>query len=188
MSSESDKGDMLAPLKRLINKLSERDVMIILSLFVGVCCGLAAVILKLSIEHIHHSLTSWFDNEAYNFLYLIYPGIGMLVAMLFVKYVVKDNIGHGVTRVLTAVSKNDSKIRPHNMWSSMLASSVTIGFGGSVGAEAPIVYTGAAIGSNVARYMGLSYKNMTILLGCGAARSEERTSQRRLERVPGTGL
>ena len=161
--------DILAPLRHLLKKLSERDVMIILSLFVGICCGLAAVLLKLSIEFIHHSLTSWFDNEAYNFLFLIYPGIGMLIAMLFVRYVVKDNIGHGVTKVLQAVSKNESKIRPHNMWSSMLASSVTIGFGGSVGAEAPIVYTGAAIGSNVARYMGLSYKNMTILLGCGAA-------------------
>ena len=160
---------MMSPLRQLLSKLSERDVMIILSLFVGICCGLAAVLLKLSIDYIHHSLTSWFDNEAYNFLFLIYPGIGMLVAMLFVKYVVKDNIGHGVTKVLVAVSKNDSKIRPHNMWSSMLASSVTIGFGGSVGAEAPIVYTGAAIGSNVARVMGLSYKNMTILLGCGAA-------------------
>lgn len=161
--------DILASVRRLLNKLSERDVMIILSLFVGICCGLAAVLLKLSIEFIHHSLTSWFDGEAYNFLFLLYPGIGMLIAMLFVKYVVKDNIGHGVTKVLQAVSKNESKIRPHNMWSSMLASSVTIGFGGSVGAEAPIVYTGAAIGSNVARYMGLSYKNMTILLGCGAA-------------------
>jgi CIC family chloride channel protein len=149
--------------------MSERDVMMVLSLVVGVACGLAAVILKMTIEFIHHGLTSWFDGEAYNFLYLIYPGIGMLLAMLFVKYVVKDNIGHGVTKVLVAVSKNESKIKPHNMWSSVLASSVTIGFGGSVGAEAPIVYTGAAIGSNVARYMGLSYKNMTILLGCGAA-------------------
>ena len=161
--------DILAPLRHLFHQMSERDVMIILSLFVGICCGLAAVALKLAIEFIHHSLTSWFDGEAYNFLYILYPGIGMLVAMLFVKYLVKDNIGHGVTKVLVAVSKNESKIRPHNMWSSMLASSVTIGFGGSVGAEAPIVYTGAAIGSNVARYMGLSYKNMTILLGCGAA-------------------
>ena len=141
----------------------------ILALVVGIACGLAAVTLKLAIEFIHHGLTSWFDGEVYNFLYLIYPGIGMLIAMLFVKFIVKDNIGHGVTKVLVAVSKNESKIKPHNMWSSMIASSVTIGFGGSVGAEAPIVYTGAAIGSNVARYMGLSYKNMTILLGCGAA-------------------
>ncbi|MBO5420040.1 MAG: chloride channel protein [Bacteroidales bacterium] len=160
---------MLSPLRRLFKKMSERDVVSILSLIVGISCGLAAVILKTAIRFIHQSLTSWFDNEAFNFLFLIYPGIGMLLAMLFVKYVVKDNIGHGVTKVLQAVSKNESKIRSHNMWTSMLASSVTIGFGGSVGAEAPIVYTGAAIGSNVARYMGLSYKNMTILLGCGAA-------------------
>lgn len=160
---------VLIPLRQAFHRMPERNAMIILALFVGVSCGLAAVTLKLAIVYIHHLLTSWFDGEAYNFLYLIYPGIGMLVAMLFVKYVVKDNIGHGVTKVLLAVSKNESKIRPHNMWSSMIASSVTIGFGGSVGAEAPIVYTGAAIGSNVARYMGLSYKNMTILLGCGAA-------------------
>ena len=143
--------DMLAPLRRLLMKLSEREVMMVLSLFVGILCGLAAVLLKSSIVFIHHNLTSWFDSEAYNALYLIYPGIGMLLAMLFVRFVVKDNIGHGVTKVLTAVSKNESKIRSHNTWTSLVASSVTIGFGGSVGAEAPIVYTGAAIGSNVAR-------------------------------------
>ena len=160
---------ILAPLRHALMKLQERDVMMILSLFVGTACGLAAVLLKSTIEFIHHGLTSWFNAEAYNTLYLIYPGIGMLLAMLFVRYVVKDNIGHGVTKVLVAVSKNESKIKGHNTWTSLVASSVTIGFGGSVGAEAPIVYTGAAIGSNVARYMGLSYKNMTILLGCGAA-------------------
>ena len=161
--------NVLGPLRHLLHKLPERNVMMILSLFVGISCGLAAVVLKVSIEFIHHHLTSWLPDKAYNYMYLVYPGIGMLIAMLFVKYVIKDNIGHGVTKVLQAVSKNESKIKPHNMWSSVAASSVTIGFGGSVGAEAPIVYTGAAIGSNVARYMGLSYKNMTILLGCGAA-------------------
>ena len=161
--------DILVHLRKMLMKLSERDVMMVLSLFVGLACGIAAVFLKSSIEFIHHHLTSWFDSEAYNALYLIYPGVGMLLAMLFVRYVVKDNIGHGVTKVLVAVSKNESKIKSHNMWTSIAASSVTIGFGGSVGAEAPIVYTGAAIGSNVARAMGLSYKNMTILLGCGAA-------------------
>lgn len=160
---------IISPLRHLLHKLPENEIMMILSLFVGISCGLCAVALKMAIDLIHHSLTSWFDGAAYNYLYILYPGIGMLLAMLFVKYVVKDNIGHGVTKVLVAVSKNESKIRPHNMWTSMAASSVTIGFGGSVGAEAPIVYTGAAIGSNVARYMGLSYKNMTILLGCGAA-------------------
>lgn len=161
--------DILAPLRRFLKGLPERDVMMILSVCVGIACGLSAVLLKVSVEFIHHSITSWFDGVAYSVLFLVYPGLGMLLSMLFVKYVVKDNIGHGVTKVLVAVSKNESKIRSHNMWSSMIASSVTIGFGGSVGAEAPIVYTGAAIGSNVGRYMGLSYKNMTILLGCGAA-------------------
>ena len=161
--------NIIMPIRRLLEKFPEKNVVMILSLVVGIACGLAAVLLKLSIEFIHHHLIELSDQGSYNILHLIYPGIGMLIAMLFVKYIVKDNIGHGVTKVLQAVSKNESKIKPHNMWTSMLASSVTIGFGGSVGAEAPIVYTGAAIGSNVARYMGLSYKNMTILLVCGAA-------------------
>ena len=160
---------IIEPLRRFFGKMPEKNVMMILALVVGIACGLAAVLLKVSIHFIHDHLISLSDRGSYNILTLIYPGVGMLLAMLFVKYVVKDNIGHGVTKVLQAVSKNESKIKSHNMWTSMVASSVTIGFGGSVGAEAPIVYTGAAIGSNVARYMGLSYKNMTILLGCGAA-------------------
>lgn len=160
----------MAPVRNFLNRMPERNLVLLLSLVVGILCGLAAVVLKLGIEHIHHALTSWFDGkDGYNWLYFVYPGVGMLISLLFVKYIVRDNIGHGVTKVLLAVSKNESKIKPHNMWTSLAASSVTIGFGGSVGAEAPIVYTGAAIGSNLGRYMGLSYKNITILLGCGAA-------------------
>ena len=161
---------ILARLRKFLSRFPEKNLVMVLSLLVGVLCGLAAVLLKFLIEGIHHGLTFWFgESDLWNYLFLIYPGLGMLVAMLFVKYVVRDNIGHGVTKVLLAVSKNESKIRSHNMWTSLLASSVTIGTGGSVGAEAPIVYTGAAIGSNLARYAGLSYKNVTILLGCGAA-------------------
>ncbi len=160
----------VAPIRTTLNRMPERNLTLILSLVVGILCGLAAVVLKLAIEHIHTGLTGWFEGTGeYNFLYLIYPGVGMLLSLLFVKYIVRDNIGHGVTKVLLAVSKNESKIKPHNTWTSLVASSVTIGFGGSVGAEAPIVYTGAAIGSNLGRFMGLSYKNITILLGCGAA-------------------
>ena len=169
MSRRFIANDILAPLRRLLKRLPERDVMMLLSLFVGISCGLAAVLLSETIHFIQHSISSLNHGGGRTYLYILFPGIGMMIAMLFVRYVVKDNIGHGVTKVLLAVSKNESKIKPHNMWTSMAASSVTIGFGGSVGAEAPIVYTGAAIGSNVARYMGLSYKNMTILLGCGAA-------------------
>ncbi len=158
-------------IRQLVHKkLTERELVLVLSLVVGVACGLAAVALKMAISAIHHGLTGWFgDSMSFNWLYLVYPGVGMLLSMLFVRYVVRDNIGHGVTKVLVAVSKNESKIKAHNMWSSLIASSLTIGFGGSVGAEAPIVYTGAAIGSNIARRLHLSYKSMTILLGCGAA-------------------
>ena len=149
--------------------LSEKTRLLLLAVLVGLLCGVAAILLKAMIHWIQTALTSWFRVPADSLLLLVYPGVGMLLSLLFVRYVIKDDIGHGVTKVLQAVSKNDSNIRSHNSWSSVVASSVTIGFGGSVGAEAPIVYTGAAIGSTVARRAGLSYKDMTMLLGCGAA-------------------
>lgn len=153
------------PLKRI----PEHQLLLYLSFVVGVLSGLSAVILDLAIGGIKEVVDSVPSLGSFNWQYLIFPGVGMLISLLLLKYVVRDNIGHGVTKVLVAVSKNDSKIKPHNTWSSILTSAVTIGFGGSVGAEAPIVYTGAAIGSNLARSCGLSYRNMTILLGCGAA-------------------
>lgn len=140
-----------------------------LAIFVGLCSGLAAVLLIQSIHLISWALKGWFNVPSQSFLYLVYPAIGMLISYLIVRYVIKDNISHGVTKVLVAISKHDSKIKPHNTWSSLLTSAITIGFGGSVGAEAPIVYTGAAIGSNIGRKLGLSYKEITLLLGCGAA-------------------
>ena len=152
-----------------LRQLPENQLLFIMALVVGLGSGLAAVLLKHAIHFVAWTLTGWFNTPAESILYIVYPGVGMLIALLFVKFVIKDNIGHGVTKVLIALSKNESKIKPHNTWSSIIASSLTIGFGGSVGAEAPIVYTGAAIGSNTARIMGLSYKHMTILLGCGAA-------------------
>lgn len=159
----------LASLRDHLRNVSEKNKLLVLSLAVGICSGLAAVLLETLVETIHHQLTFWFSGSADNYLLLVYPGLGMLLSLLIVRYFVKDKIGHGVTKVLVAVSKNESKIKPHNMWSSIVTSSLTIGFGGSVGAEAPIVYTGAAIGSNFARWMGMSYRNITILLGCGAA-------------------
>lgn len=153
-----------------ISRWSERNQLLVLSLVVGIVVGLAAVLLKTLISVLQGGLRDAFGGVLGGSLYyLALPGIGMLLAMLFCKYVIKDSIGHGVTKALQAVSRHESRIKPHNMWSSVAASSVTIGFGGSVGAEAPIVYTGAAIGSNFARYMGLSYRSMTVLLGCGAA-------------------
>ena len=155
------------PLRALLHSLPERSRIPVLSVVTGLLCGLAAVLLKVTIRAIHHGLNSLVGDA--NWLFLILPGVGMILSFLIVRYIVRDNIGHGVTKVLQAVSKNESKIKRHNIFSSMVTSALTIGFGGSVGAEAPIVYTGAAIGSNLGRYMGLSYRGMTLLLGCGAA-------------------
>lgn len=147
-------------------RISEQNKLILLGLLVGVLSGCAAVLLETAIEWISSQVSREGGNQWQLFLL---PGLGMLISMVLVKYLIKDNIGHGVTKVLLAMSKNESKIKPHNTWSSLLTSTFTIGLGGSVGAEAPIVYTGAAIGSNVGRICKLSYRNITILLGCGAA-------------------
>ena len=155
------------PLRALLRRLPERTSLLVLSVVTGLLCGLAAVLLKLAIHFIQSHLALW-HNDAH-WAYFLLPGVGMLLSGLIVRYIVKDNIGHGVTKVLQAVSKNESKIKRHNVWSSLVTSALTIGFGGSVGAEAPIVYTGAAIGSNLGRYCGMSYRGMTLLLGCGAA-------------------
>lgn len=165
----TNKFHILTKLTRAFRNISERNLLLILSVFVGLGSGIAAVILKKLIELFQHLIFGGFDFGTNGWRYIIFPGIGMLLSLLLVKYVIKDNIGHGVTKVLLSISKNESHIKRHNIWSSVATSSFTIGFGGSVGAEAPIVYTGAAIGSNVASAFNMSYKNMTILLGCGAA-------------------
>ena len=152
-----------------IRQTLEKNKLTLLSLVVGVTSGLASVLLTYLVSGIKKLLDSRINLAENSLPYLVLPGIGMLIAFLIVRYLVKDNIGHGVTKVLLAVSRNDSKIKPHNVWSSLMTSSVTIGLGGSVGAEAPIVYTGAAIGSNLGRLFNLSYRDITILLGCGAA-------------------
>ncbi|MBO7562582.1 MAG: chloride channel protein [Bacteroidales bacterium] len=152
-----------------LRRMPENREVLLLAFIVGLGCGLAATLLLEAIHLVQWVLVGWFRTPSSSWLYLVYPGVGMLIAYLIVRYIVKDNIGHGVTKVLLAISRYDSKIKPHNTWSSMLTSAITIGFGGSVGAEAPIVYTGAAIGSNIGRKAGLSYKNVTLLLGCGAA-------------------
>ncbi len=155
-------------MKLSLDHIPERSKLLLLSLMVGVLSGCAAVVLDWAIHTVKLLLNQDF-HFSYDWQYLVLPGIGMLLSLILVRYVIRDNIGHGVTKALLAVSRNDSKIKPHNTWSSMLTSSITIGFGGSVGAEAPIVYTGAAIGSNLGRLCGLSYRNITLLLGCGAA-------------------
>ena len=149
--------------------LPEKSRLLILSFVVGICSGAAAVLLHVLIRLIRDGLASVVASRSEVVFYLVLPGIGMLISGLLLRYLIKDNIGHGVTKVLVAVSKKEWSIKPHNTWSSILTSAFTIGFGGSVGAEAPIVYTGAAIGSSFSRLFGMSYRSATILLGCGAA-------------------
>jgi len=141
--------------------IKEKTFVIILSLIVGIIGGFAALVLKTLIHFISGALTSHLDITEGNYLFFIYPVVGILITILFVKYVVRDNISHGVTKVLYAISQNKSRLKRHNMYSSLLASSITIGFGGSVGAEGPIVYTGAAIGSNLGSWMRLSPRELS---------------------------
>jgi CIC family chloride channel protein len=140
-----------------------------LSLVVGLLSAVAAAILKYSIHYIHKILTDGITTRSLSYLYLAYPLIGMFLTLLFVRYVVKDNISHGISRILFAISRKRSHLKSHNIWSSIIASTLTIGFGGSVGAEAPIVLTGSSIGSAIGRFFKLNYKNITLLIGCGAA-------------------
>lgn len=149
--------------------IKEKNFILIVSFLVGICAAAAAIILKSSIHLIQQFLTDSMDVDNANYLYLIYPIIGILISGLFVKYIVKDDIGHGVTKILFAISQRKSRIKPHNTWTSLVASSITIGFGGSVGAEAPIVLTGSAIGSNLGRLFKMEQKNLMLLVGCGAA-------------------
>ncbi len=149
--------------------IKERNLVILLALVVGVVCGFAAQLLKFLIHTISHFLTSGLSSTTANYLYLVYPMVGILLVTLFVHFVVKDNISHGVTRVLYAISRRKSRLKKRNMYASLIASSVTIGFGGSVGAEGPIVFTGAAIGSNIGQAFRLSPRLLMLLVGCGAA-------------------
>ena len=149
--------------------LSAKQFLLILALLVGIGSALAAQVLKLLIHEIEHLLTSQFDVTRANWLFLVYPVVGIFLTALFIKYVVRDDIGHGVTKILYALSRKQGNIRSHNRWSSVIASAITIGFGGSVGAESPIVLTGSAIGSHLGQLFKLDHKTMILLIGCGAS-------------------
>lgn len=152
-----------------VTHVSDKMFLLILAFLVGFLSALAAFVLHGLIDEIRSLLTGKFHAETYNWLYLVYPVVGIYLTSLFVRFVVKDNISHGITRILYAISSNRSRLKTHNTWSSVIASAITIGFGGSVGAEAPIVLTGSAIGSNLGRLFKLDNKTLMTLVGCGAA-------------------
>ncbi|EHG17034.1 chloride channel protein [Prevotella histicola] len=148
--------------------VSDRELVLVLAFMVGFLASLAAYVLHFIIHEIKDLITSGFQVATINWLYLLYPVIGIWLTSLFVKYVVRDNISHGITRVLYAISTKQSRLKGHNTWSSIVASAITIGFGGSVGAEAPIVLTGSAIGSNLGKIFHLDNRTLMLLVGCGA--------------------
>ena len=152
-----------------LRHISPRNFILILSLIAGIFGGLAAIVLKNSVHYGHLLLKHIIAGEGFNLFYLVLPFIGIFITFLYVKYFVKDNIGHGISRVLQSISNNNSIVKAHNMYTSVVASTITVSFGGSVGLEAPMVLTGSAIGSNLGRWLRLDYKTITLLVGCGAA-------------------
>lgn len=152
-----------------LQRLGQKRLILLLSFVIGILSGLASVILKSTIHFTRDILQRIMEQGTLGFLYLALPSIGIILTVLYIKFFVKDNIGHGISRILYAISRKGSKIKRHNTYTSIISSSITIGFGGSVGAEAPIVLTGAAIGSSIGQMFKLNYKTITLLLGCGAA-------------------
>lgn len=152
-----------------IKHIPPRQFLLILSFVVGLISGLAAVLLKNVIHYIDKLLTSWIDVGSGSLWYLAFPLFGIILTALFVRFVLRDDISHGITRILFSISKKNSILKFHNNYSSMVASAITIGSGGSVGSEAPIVLTGASLGSSLGKWLRLNYKDRTLLLGCGAA-------------------
>jgi CIC family chloride channel protein len=147
---------------------SEKNLIYFLSLLVGLVSGTAAFLLKYFIHYVTHFLTRHFKDSSESYFYLAYPMIGILISVIIVKFLIKDDISHGISKILSALSKKGSHIKEHNMFSSMITSGFTIGFGGSVGAEAPIVYTGSAIGSYISKVFQLNQNQVRLLIGCGA--------------------
>lgn len=149
--------------------VTDRQFTLILSFLVGLFAAVAAFVLHKLISEIQLLLTSGFKASSFNWMYLLYPVIGIYLTSLVVRYIVKDEISHGITRILYAISSKRSRLKGHNCWSSVLASAITIGFGGSVGAEAPIVLTGSAIGSNLGQLFKMDNRTLMLLVGCGAS-------------------
>ena len=166
---ENNQGRMARLVAWQKEHISDRQMTLFLAFAIGFLASVAGYFLHAIVHEIQVLLVSGFNKGTYNLLYLLFPIVGIYLTSLFIKYVVRDNISHGITRVLYAISTKNSKLQGHNCWSSVVASGITIGFGGSVGAEAPIVLTGSAIGSNLGQIFRMDKKTMILLVGCGAS-------------------
>jgi CIC family chloride channel protein len=150
-------------------RLTHRQQLYILSFLIGIASGFAAVLLKNTVHYTHYFVTQYVNSYRINFLYLVLPMLGIILTALFVRFIIKDEMGHGITKILYSISKKGGYLKSHNNYSSIIASTLTVGFGGSVGLESPIVMTGSSIGSNLGKTFGMNYKSIMTLIGCGAA-------------------
>lgn len=151
-----------------LKNIKDKNFLLILSVFVGIIVGFAALLLKLSVNLVRELLLYFVNNYSLNYFYIIFPAIGILLTIIFVNYIIKKKLGHGIPMVLLSISRKDGKIPFHNVFSRIVSSSLTIGFGGSLGLEGPIVATGAAIGSNIGRFFHLNYRQIVLLICCAS--------------------
>lgn len=153
-----------------IQKISNRNFLVVLALLVGLIGGLAAAALK----GLTHSIAAFLQEDVQwqykYYLYFFFPLIGILLSVLYIRrFIRRGSFEHGITPIIYAISRKSSKVEYHNIYSQIITSALTVGFGGSAGLEAPIAYSGSAIGSNAGRFFGLNYREVTMLLACGAA-------------------
>ena len=156
-------------LLRLIRNIQQRRLILVLSLIIGLLSGIAAILLKNLTHTVEQRAKALLLGESSANISYIFPLLGITITVIFVSYILKQDIGHGISKILYSFSRRKGHLKPHNTWSSMIASSITVGFGGSVGLEAPIVLTGASIGSNLGHLLRLNYRTIVLLVGCGAA-------------------
>ncbi len=149
--------------------LNTRSFIIILSVIIGITAGFSAILLKTAVFKMRGILLNEFQFDYYNFLILIYPTVGVFLTVLMKKFVIKDSVKHNITSILYSISKLNSRLKTHKLFSSIIGATLTAGFGGSIGLESPIISTGSAIGSNIGRVLHLNYKQITLLLACGAS-------------------
>lgn len=163
----------IGPLSRFLiwrrHHISDSTFVMMLSVVVGIAAGLGALVIKRSVWYIEQFLTKGFSEDIHNYSYFILPGIGLLIVVLIQKFIIRKPVGHGIPNVLYAISKNSSLIKAYQMFASIITSSITVGFGGSVGLEGPTVSTGAAMGSNIGRVLRLDYRRITLLVACASA-------------------
>lgn len=166
---KKNKYRILKRLNSLKSKISNRQLIFLLSILIGLSAGLSAIVIKNSVHFIQYLLHSGISQEYENYLYFVLPAVGIFITVIFIRFVLRKQIGHGIPGVLYAISSNNGYIKRHNTFSSVISSAFTVGFGGSVGLEGPTVATSAALGSVIGRFFKLNYKEIVLMLGCACA-------------------